>query len=187
VVANRTLADGIDIDVWVWRGGTLHKRHSIRDSANVHDLAVTPDGGTIALADADGRTVLHDLTTNRRTVLRAARLGAYGSVDFSADGTMIVQHDADQRRLALTDTDSGLLLGSWQYAAGQGEAGGFIAATSIAPAAALTVSEDGALDLWTIGVGQWQSALCGMTLDPLTADERRRHLQDLDTAPLCPA
>jgi WD40 repeat protein len=187
VVANRKLADGIDIDVWRWRAGALHKQPSIKDSANVRDLAVTPDGSTLALADTDGRTVLHDLTTNRRTVLRAARLGPYGSVDFTADGTMIVQHDNEERRLALTDTNSGLLVGSWEYAGGHGEAGGFIATTSITPASALTVSTDGALHLWATGVGQWRSALCGMTLDPLTADERRRHLQDLDTAPMCPA
>ena len=186
-VATLTLAKGIAIDVWVWRAGGLHKRHSFQDTAFVHDLAVAPDGNTIALADADGRIVLHDVTTGRRTVLRAARLGPGSSVDFNADGTMIVQHDDNQHRLTLTETGSGLLLGSWDYAAGRGEAGGFIATTAITAESALTVSEDGALDLWAIDVDRWRSALCGMTRDPFTADERRRYLQDLDTAPLCPA
>lgn len=181
VTAEKALSDGAVLGVWYWNGTTLRRATQLIDTAALRDLAVSPDGTAVAMTDYDGRVIWRSLRDGRRTILAAGLPESYASVAFSPDGRTIIQYKAEHE-LALWDTDSGLLLGAWQYP--DAEWGESTLAAS-PDRTVLTIGRDGSVLRWDIDPKRWRKMLCGMALDELTDEERRRYLQGIDLKPMC--
>lgn len=109
--------DKVTLGVWRWDGTRLRRAGQFDEPAQIRDVGISPDGGTMAISDFDGRVILRGLRDDSRTVLAAVPKETYTSVAFSSDGSMIVQ-DKAEHEVALWDRESGLLLGAWQFPEG---------------------------------------------------------------------
>jgi WD40 repeat protein len=173
VMAEHARADGTVLSIWHWEGGTLHRVGRLTDTAMLRDLAVSQDGTEIAMADFDGRVVVHGLRDGRRTVLVSGLGDSHSSVAFSPDGSTVVQYESEHQ-LAVWDDTSGLLLGTWDYP----DAGAAANNLAFGPdGSLLTIGADGAVMRWAVDATRWRAALCGMALTDLTNAEKDRYLQ----------
>ena len=96
----RTLASGsaIDKDTW-WRGGATVQLWDAATGAHlrsleayvweVDSLALSPDGGTLAVASRDGRFTLWDTATGTQKRQVEGHTGGVNSVAFSVDGNTL--------------------------------------------------------------------------------------------------
>ncbi|OAA29564.1 WD40 repeat-containing protein [Frankia sp. EI5c] len=179
------LGSGVTLRVWRWDGSTLRKGDRLTDTAFIRDAAVSPDGATVAMADLDGRIVLRDLRDGAREILRADGSDTSSSVDFSADGSTVLQYDETRHRVVMWDAASGLLLGSWDQAVVLPEEGGGLLSTAAVAGHRLYTLGNGALDAWSDEPSRWRDQVCDMAPGPLTRDEEKQYLQGLRVAVAC--
>lgn len=170
-------AGGSVIQVWHWRGDSYEKSTRFAVSAEVRDVAVSPDGSRVAATDVDGRVVLTDVADDRQQVLDNGNVSAHSSVAFTADGAILLQADWQLGGLALWSVSDGQPLTVWQT--GAHAAADVAADMEVATAddgTAVTTQPDGTVLAWRPEVGTALSSLCGIAGE-LSGADAARYLQ----------
>src|SRR5207249_733926 len=97
---------GADRTVLVWEAAGA-KKHTLKGhEAAVLAVAFTPDGKTLATADAAGSVRLWDVKSGECTTTVAAHAGAAAGLAFSPDGWRLATAGED-RVVKLWDADTG--------------------------------------------------------------------------------
>ncbi|MCI3221164.1 WD40 repeat domain-containing protein [Streptomyces sp. NP-1717] len=191
----RTLAVGkypSTIQLWNTRTGRLATtlntgpRISERPVRWEQTLAFSPDGETLASADfseGDGATRLWDVTTGRSTVTFASTLVT--SLAFSPDGRTLATASDNSSAVRLWDAATG-----FPQARFSGYAGG-VASLAFSPngRTLATGGNDGKIRLWDSGQDRPAETIkkvCRSVGRELTPQERKAHLPDQPSHPVCP-
>jgi len=144
-------------NVCVWRVSDGWRTLQLRASASrIHGMALSPDGGRLAVATRDGVIRVWDVRTGKLAHILRGHIGAALAVSFSPDGRTLASAGVD-RTVVLWDVANGAAVGWLKGHADR------VTAVAFCPRGGrlASASQDGTVSVWSRASGVLQRTLSG--------------------------
>ncbi|MER7082416.1 WD40 repeat [Saccharopolyspora kobensis] len=167
------------VGIHEWDGRTLQRAGEVTGGFRIDDVAVSPDGGRIAITEADNQIFVRDVAGTSRTEMQLPELSPPGGLTFSPDGEVLVGLGDG---ISFWEVSTGVLIGEWRV---PDPGGGHDGDPELTDDGRLVVTRSGAPHQWALGSQQWLAALCEMGVGELRGQERSQYLGGIDVPPAC--
>ncbi|MGX9886969.1 TIR domain-containing protein [Streptomyces sp. NPDC002276] len=181
-----------DLMVWKWdgnKGVRQVRKVSIASVETVlgQEISVSADGERVGLFDGDRIVSVLDVSTGK--FVRGTSAATFDTVPvFSGDDTLLVQAGTSGGEPTLQFWDAATIESRGAWTLPSGGTGQNATPARLLPGgdgSVVAFGADGGLVRQTVGVAEWQKALCALTPQELPQEEYDRYLGGLDVKAPC--